>query len=107
MVRRFDEPIDVRPQEAATSGAEPETGAPGQFIWRGRLYRVNEVIDSWQEQRAWWRDALAVAPASGVAAQGRRVWRVLASPGRCMTPGVFELGHDPEPSRWLLLRTQD
>lgn len=88
-------------------GTEATSGVPGQFLWRGRLYQVREVIDSWQEQRAWWRDALAVVPTSGAAAQGRQVWRVLASPGRALTAGVFELGHDPEPSRWLLLRTQD
>lgn len=73
MVRRYEEPIEVR---AATEQAVPgsaATGAaavPNAFVWRGRLYVVRQVLDHWKERRPWWRDALderrALAPVATV-----------------------------------------
>ncbi|WP_260439795.1 DUF6504 family protein, partial [Humibacillus xanthopallidus] len=37
----------------AGGGARPEA-----FIWRGRLYVVRDVLATWRERRAWWREAL-------------------------------------------------
>ena len=73
MVRRYEEPIEVR----AGVGAVDEDAAdltrdidraggidrvpdptPSAFLWRGRLYIVREVIGHWRERRAWWREAL-------------------------------------------------
>ena len=99
MVRVVEEPIEVR-----VGGASPE-----QFLWRGRLYRVTEVVDHWQERHAWWRSsegALAQVPLA------REVWRVSAQRGRAGAPGVYDLGVDGEGASggsagWQLLRTQD
>lgn len=87
MVRRYEEPIEVRCESPGFSGglagpvpagrvpaaAHPELSGPpagevpagevpdevpAAFIWRGRLYVVREVLGHWRERRAWWRDAL-------------------------------------------------
>ncbi|MDN5717918.1 MAG: DUF6504 family protein [Janibacter sp.] len=99
MVRLVEEFIEVRVGESR----------PEQFLWRGRLYRVMEVVDHWQERHDWWRSSggrpLAQVPLA------RDVWRVSASRGRSSTPGVYDLGMDGDASAgtsgWMLLRTQD
>jgi hypothetical protein len=72
MVRRYEEPIEVRVQPAGPPGqgeqqaragaldAVERSGAPTAFIWRGRLYAVRDVLGHWHERRAWWREALDV-----------------------------------------------
>lgn len=123
MVRLVEETIEVRvgdPQRMGVEGQpDDRCGAPEQFLWRGRLYRVTEVIAHWQERHPWWRSAteqpLAQVPLA------RDVWRVTASRGRSSAPGVYDLGVDGVPVTpaapavsavpagpvWLLLRTQD
>lgn len=99
MSRHYDEPIEVRLGERD----------PGAFLWRGRLFLVREVLDRWQERRAWWRESAPDGERSIGAARSereRRVWRVEASAGRSAGAGVFDLGSDG-PDRWLLLRTHD
>lgn len=102
MTRRYDEPIDVRLGERD----------PQSFLWRGRVFLVREVLDRWQERRAWWREtAPEGASALGALAEERerRVWRVEASAGRASRAGVFDLGADGPAGhdRWLLLRAHD
>ncbi len=138
MVRRYEEPIEVR---AATEQAVPGAAAtgtaavPDAFVWRGRLYVVRQVLDHWKERRPWWRDALderrATAPVATVGsatdtdasgpdvggagigtdvlgdARERQVWRVEASAGRMAGTGVYDLGVDPSPGQWRLLRVAD
>lgn len=58
MVRRYEEPIEVRASRAGGEADAPAQVTPDAFLWRGRLYVVHEVLDHWQERRAWWRDAL-------------------------------------------------
>ncbi|HNE89536.1 MAG TPA: DUF6504 family protein [Actinomycetota bacterium] len=79
-----------------------DAGAPEQFVWRGRLYRVQHVLQQWDTSVTWWKD-VATAP-NGT---DLRTWRVEAAAGRCDTPGVYELSFDPVSSRWYLLRTYD
>lgn len=120
MVRRFEEPIEVRSRGGdapaagevpaaggaqATGEAQP-AGAPDAFVWRGRLYVVREVLDHWQERRQWWREALD-PQLPGHSARERQVWRVEASSGRMYGTGVYDLGVDPGPARWQLLRIAD
>jgi len=119
MVRRYEEPIEVRAGEGVVGsresdlgrggaidrerGAEVQDSQPTAFLWRGRLYIVREVIGHWRERRAWWRDALD--PHDESTAQGldspvqldcleHEVWRVEASPGRLAGIGVYDLGKD-------------
>jgi hypothetical protein len=123
MVRRFAEPVYVRPAAGPSEGrAEGSVGgAPEAFVWRDRLYVVREVLAHWRERTAWWtagaaravhgdlepatevlatRDAepaadpRAAATRSAAIGQERQVWRVEASPGRAHGHGVYDLCHD-------------
>lgn len=115
MVRLVEESIEVRlGEQPRAEGCQGGAGsaAPEQFLWRGRLYRVIEVVDHWQERHPWWR-AAAEQPLAQVPL-ARDVWRVEASRGRSSTPGVYDLGVDGGGARagsagpgWMLLRTQD
>jgi len=88
MVRRYEEPIEVRAGAGAvalavgidSAGDTDRAGdwagekagekdfpdrndcfsdrTPSAFLWRGRLYVVRDVIGHWRERRAWWREAL-------------------------------------------------
>jgi len=136
MVRRYQEPIEVRAGEPVVGSRETDRGGdrdcgrgvdvqdppPTAFLWRGRLYIVREVIGHWRERRPWWRDALD--PHEELAAQRldspvrldcleHEVWRVEASPGRLAGIGVYDLGKDGDPGLdgsargWRLLRVAD
>jgi hypothetical protein len=112
MVRRYEEPIEVRALSSGrVEGDRWAVGTPDAFIWRGRLYVVHEVLDHWQERRAWWRDALDGTDVDDVGGRTvddeRQVWRVAASPGRMASSGTYDLGSDGAPDRWLLLRAHD
>lgn len=96
-MRCYDEKVQVRLEPGAVAGS----GSPNQFLWRGRLYLVREVLAHWRERTAWWDGA----------DPERQVWRVEASSGRSAGAGVFELevghdGPDPQPS-WRLTRVCD
>lgn len=94
-MRRMDEQIAVTLDETA--------GVPVAFTWRGRSYVVREVLDHWRERRAWWRAALEPG---GFAPEDLEegVWRVVASPGRALHTGVYDLGRT---HAWRLLRVAD
>jgi hypothetical protein len=125
MVRRYAEPVQVRPEVTdGTAGAEP----PASFLWRGRLYVVRAVLGHWRERRAWWTEAAARAvhgddaeargtvsggagpagaglPASSLSAE-REVWRVEAGCGRVFGLGVYDLCRDPGRA-WSLVQVSD
>ncbi|MEZ0490711.1 DUF6504 family protein [Kineococcus sp. TBRC 1896] len=103
-VRRFSDEVHVR-YDDADEGRE----TPAQFIWRGRLYVVREVLSRWRERSAWWEHG-AVAAVHGDAADEtgaggrpvrrrvleigdleREVLRVEASAGRAGGAGVYDL----------------
>ena len=120
MVRRYEEPIEVRPAQDAAAGHEAEAEVegvrqrPGAFIWRGRLYVVRAVLDHWQERRPWWRDARDEGGSDVlVDAREQQVWRVEASAGRSAGVGVYDLGDVSRDdlgavsSQWRLLQVAD
>jgi hypothetical protein len=90
--RRADAAIHVR---CSTSG-------PEQFLWRNRLYRVNQVLQQWERSAVWWKD-VRTTPTG----RDHQTWRVEASAGRCDAEGVYELSLDPASGQWYLLRTFD
>ena len=57
-MRRYDETVQVRQMEAQADGGEDLHRAPEAFVWRGRLYVVREVLDTWVQRQPWWRTAL-------------------------------------------------
>jgi hypothetical protein len=58
MVRRYEDPVQVRPvDEVSQEVGEP----PASFLWHGRLYVVRSVLGHWRERRAWWTEPAARA----------------------------------------------
>ncbi|RJK96833.1 DUF6504 family protein [Vallicoccus soli] len=115
MTRRYDEQVDVRRRD----------DEPAQFLWRGRLYVVRDVLDHWVEVGTWWSGAGARAllgtdvagadggtgapPLGGLAVDDaeREVWRVEASAGRAAGSGVYDLCLDGASGSWTLARAMD
>lgn len=64
-MRRYDDPVEVRRGMVAGPGGTQE--GPEQFLWRGRLWKVCDVMAHWVETGAWWRSrgAGAVLGAEG------------------------------------------
>ncbi|GAB2758108.1 DUF6504 family protein [Nocardioides pakistanensis] len=130
-MRRYDDPVDVR------KGMVDGTEGPEQFLWRGRLWKVQAVLAHWVETGAWWDSAGARAvlgtetqaaagagtgsapgPNSGSAGglsvlpdltAEREIWRVEASRGRFVAEGggVFDLLFDWAEGSWRLARCLD
>jgi hypothetical protein len=105
-MRRYDDPVDVR--KGMVDGSE----GPEQFLWRGRLWKVQAVLAHWVETGAWWESTgtgvLTVLP--DLTAE-REVWRVQASRGRLDVEdgggGVFDLLLDWSAGSWRLVRCLD
>lgn len=120
MVRRLLEQVEVKP-------VVDESGChPSEFIWKGRLYVVRQVLSHWSERRAWWHEVgvaddldaaglgssaeAASAPGAALerAAEERQVWRVEASPGWSFSSGIYDLAAVPVGAGgWSLVRVQD
>lgn len=47
-MRRYDDHVEVR--KGMVAGAE----GPEQFLWRGRLWKVSDVLGHWMETGPWW-----------------------------------------------------
>jgi hypothetical protein len=107
MSRAYADPIDVRRAGEVPAAEPPEAaGRPAQFLWRGRLYVVREVIAHWIESTAWWggsRRALEGA----IPPHEHEVWRVEAQAGRSDSTGVYDLRRDVAADRWVLSRAMD
>ncbi len=63
--------------------------APRAFVWRGRRWRVDRVLQRWSVDTGWWNERLRV---------DRRFVRVMAG-GR-----LFDLCFDRQRQRWYLAR---
>ena len=122
-MRRYDDTVEVR------RGLVNGTEAPEQFIWRGRLWLVHDVMAHWVETGAWWRrgqirsllgtdgpteSADDAAPAGDLLAE-REVWRVGAASGRMGfragvasgQRGIFDLVFDWGAGEWRLQHSVD
>jgi hypothetical protein len=112
-VRRYDDPVEVR------KGLVGAQEAPEQFLWRGRLWKVRDVIAHWVETGPWWQSAGARAAVgtdsedeqvlaelgSDLLAE-REMWRVEAGAG--MTGGgVFDLSFSWSDGNWQLVGCLD
>jgi hypothetical protein len=124
-MRRYDDPVEVRRGVVAASTGPVE--APEQFLWRGGLWKVVDVVAHWVETGPWWQSAGVAAllgdePATQDAATTsdllaeREVWRVEAGRGAVHAVGghgaherrgVFELAFDWAQGGWLLTRCAD
>jgi hypothetical protein len=96
-VRTYDDPVEVR-RGPAGGRVDESDERPEQFLWRGRLWQVREVLAHWRD--APWRGE-------------REVWRVTAARGRAVAAvddpgsGVFDLTFDRGADRWCLAGIAD
>ncbi len=130
-MRRYDDPVEVR--KGLVRGSSGQVEGPEQFLWKGRLWKVCDVVGHWVETGPWWqsRDVAPVlgddaldddddadgggdvgrAPASvHDLVADREVWRVEAARGLAATGGgrgVFDLVFDWGQGGWLLTRCAD
>ncbi len=93
-MRTYVEPVDVR------SGVVGGISGPTQFLWRHRLYLVQDVLGSWVEPTRWWRSGSTDFPE-------RTVWRVEAGRGSDASRLIVDLAFNSTDEQWLLLRTYD
>jgi hypothetical protein len=106
---------------------------PEQFLWRGRLWKVCDVVGHWVETGPWWQSSgvhavlgSEIATITGTAtgtesvravtdlAAEREVWRVEAARGLAAAGatsasgrGVFDLVLDWTDGSWQLARCVD
>ena len=52
-MRRYDDPVEVRRGMVNGPGGAQE--GPEQFLWRGRLWKVCDVVAHWVETGPWWQ----------------------------------------------------
>jgi hypothetical protein len=114
-VRPYDDLVDVRKGPADGLDDESEE-RPEQFLWRGRLWQVREVIAHWVETGAWWvsKETTAGPRAHvGRVPRQREVWRVAAARGRAVSAvddpgfGIFDLAFDWGEGVWRLAGSLD
>ena len=84
----YGEPVEVQARK---------DGRPTRFVWRSRLYTVRAILEHWVINREWWRD-----PGAQPGQPELEFWRVEASPGQGMPPGVYELRRDAPTGIWTL-----
>ena len=114
-MRRYDDSVEVR------KGMVGAVEAPEQFLWRGRLWKVRDVIAHWVETGPWWQSAgvRAVigsdeAPEAGSEPvvttdllSEREMWRVEAATGMTAGGGVFDLSFSWSDGSWQLVGCVD
>ena len=84
----YGEPVNVQARD---------DGRPARFVWRGRLYTVQAILEHWVINREWWQD-----PEAEPGQPELEFWRVEASPGQGMTASVYELRRDAATDAWTL-----
>lgn len=94
MSKRYREVLD----EVETNEEQTE---PTTFRWRGRRYRVTNVIGHWREDAGWWQRP----DGEPVRIRQSDLWRVEARNGLPTSHGVFELVHRGD--EWRLDRVWD
>ena len=121
-MRRYDDPVEVRRGMVPGPGGRLE--GPEQFLWRGRLWKVRDVVAHWVETGAWWQSSGVHAVLDGEDEPGnlrtrtdlaaeREVWRVEAARGLAAASGpgsgagVFDLTFDWTDGSWALTRCAD
>jgi len=106
--------VSATPQVA--QGAQPgvlPAGAPLRFDWRGRTYRVVDILGHWLDNDPWWRGMQprdvpqSAADVTGIRYRSRRVWQVEATNTETAQIGVYELAQEADSGQWWLLRLWD
>lgn len=101
MTRLHADPVEVRTR------VEPAGPVPEQFLWRGRLYLVREVLARWTSSGVWWQGT----DAEELDDREQQWWRVEADSGRLAAlsggRGTYDLCFRWSSSDWTLKRVLD
>jgi len=101
MTRLHADAVEVRTR-AEASGPVPE-----QFLWRGRLYVVREVLARWTSSGVWWKGTSD----RGLDDRETQWWRVEADSGRLAAlsggAGTYDLCLSWSTGTWTLRRVLD
>ncbi len=102
-MRQYDDLVEVR--RGMVPGAAGPVEGPEQFLWRGRLWKVRDVVAHWVETGPWWQSTDQAAELL----PEREVWRVEAGRGAAVGDGggVFDLAFDEARGDWRLARCAD
>lgn len=106
-MRRYDDPVEVRKGMVENGSCSVE--GPEQFLWRGRLWKVRDVVAHWVETGPWWQSSGEAEEGRDLLAE-REVWRVEAARGMSATGagrGLFDLVFDWGQGTWRLSRCHD
>ena len=87
---QIDNPVD-------TDGS-----APIEFTYRGKRFRINNVLNRWCEAGGWWNRISdgVYRPNDLPNDNARAIWRVEAAPIGAVT--TFELERDEATGKWLI-----
>lgn len=85
MSKRYRETLDKVVLASEVAGTY-DVPVPEAFTWRGRDYRVLQVLGHWREDPGWWRGS----DGATVQIEQTDLWRVEARNG-IPTRGVYEL----------------
>lgn len=91
--RPGDGALGRRVGEAVAVSWDASSRTPAAFAWRGRLYDVASVVQTWAVEHSWWDAGVRVS---------QRCWRVVVKSG-----GTYDLAFDRLTGAWLLLGIQD
>lgn len=96
MSKRYEEPIDVEAPE----------GSLEAFWWRGRQYRVRQVLCRWREAGGWWEETSQNGDKPWASGDAREIVRLEAQNGTARS-GTYELCRDLRTGVWTLFRVWD
>ena len=76
--------------------------APIEFTFRGKRFRIHNVLNRWCEAGGWWNRISdgVYRPNQLPEDQARVIWRVEAAPIGAVT--TFELERDDATGKWLI-----
>ena len=94
-MRRYDDLVEVRKGRVTGTGGGPVEG-PEQFLWKGRLWKVREVVAQWVETGPWWQSGGVHAVLGADAPEDPHGWADPADPADPLTPlrSGADRGHD-------------
>ena len=92
-MRRYDDPVEVR--RGMVRGAQGPVEGPEQFLWRGRLWKVADVLARWVETGPWWQSSEAdAARGTDVTGDGRSAGETPAGSVATLAPVGSAVGAD-------------
>ncbi len=94
----FEQMFEKRDENPAPHLVLTDGSAPIEFTYRGKRFRIHNIITRWCEAGGWWNRI-----SDGIYRpddKARAIWRVEAAPIGSVT--TFELERDETTGKWLI-----